>query len=64
MASNNRLKLLMIVIFKETGAEQLPAVGVNTYVAVPGFDILMLDGLQVPVIPSVDTPGNTGAWAF
>jgi len=64
MASNITLKLLTIVIFKETGVEQLPAVGVNIYVAVPGTDILMLAGLQVPVTPSFDTSGSVGAVAF
>ena len=53
-----------IVMFKETGIEQLPADGVNVYVAVPGTDILMLAGLHVPVIPSFDTRGSAGADAF
>src|SRR5450755_2337449 len=64
MASNIRVKLLTIVIFKETGVEQLPAVGVNIYVAVPRTDTLMLAGLHVPVIPSIDTSGSAGAVAF
>jgi hypothetical protein len=52
-----------IVMFKETGVEQLPADGVNVYVAVPGTDVLMLAGLHVPVIPSFDTNGSAGAVA-
>ena len=53
-----------IVMFKEAGVAQLPAVGVNVYVVAPGTDVLMLAGLQVPVIPSFDTSGNAGAAAF
>jgi hypothetical protein len=53
-----------IVMFKETGGEQLPAVGVNVYVEVPGTDVLILAGLQVPVIPSFDVEGSAGAAAF
>jgi RNase P/RNase MRP subunit p29 len=53
-----------IVMFKETGVEQLPAVGVNVYVAVPGTNTLILAGLQVPAIPSFDTSGSAGAAAF
>ncbi len=53
-----------IVMFKETGGEQLPADGVNVYVAVPGTDVLMLAGLHVPVIPSFEVGGSTGAAAF
>jgi len=52
-----------IVMFKENGVEQLPAEGVNVYVAVPGTDVLMLAGLHVPVIPSFDTSGSAGAVA-
>jgi hypothetical protein len=51
-------------MFKETGGAQLPAVGVNVYVKVPGTDVLMLAGLQVPVIPSFDVEGSAGAAAF
>jgi hypothetical protein len=53
-----------IVMFKATGVEQLPAVGVNVYVAVPGTEVLMLAGLHVPVIPSFDVRGNAGAAVF
>jgi hypothetical protein len=53
-----------IVMFKETGDEQLPADGVNVYVAVPGTEVLMLAGLHVPVIPSFDVGGSTGAEVF
>ena len=54
-----------IVIFKEDGVAQLPTDdGVNVYVVVPREDVLMLAGLQVPVIPSFDVSGSAGAMAF
>ncbi len=56
--------MLTIVIFKETGVEQLPAVGVNVYIVVPSADVLMLAGFHVPVIPSFDVEGSAGAPAF
>ena|SRR5665811_635685 len=64
MGSNTSVSELTIVIFIETGVEQLPAVGVNEYVAVPRTDVLMLAGLHVPVIPSTDTRGSAGAVEF
>ena len=57
--------LLAIVTFKEAGVEQLAAEdGVNLYVAVPSVDVLMVAGLHVPVIPSFDVSGSTGAVEF
>jgi len=53
-----------IVMFREAGGAQLPADGVNVYVAVPGTDTLMLAGLHVPVIPSFDVEGSTGTPVF
>ena len=53
-----------MVMFKEAGFAQLPAVGVNVYVAVPRADVLMLAGLHVPVIPSFDTGGSSGGVEF
>ena len=64
MGSNIRLKVLATVMFKETGIEQLPAVGVNVYVVVPVTDVLILAGLHVPVTPSFDVGGSAGAVAF
>jgi hypothetical protein len=55
---------LTMVMFKETGVAQLPAVGVNVYVVVPGTVVLMLAGFQVPVIPSFDVFGSAGAVEF
>jgi hypothetical protein len=63
MALNVGVTVATIVMFKENGVAQLPAVGVNIYVAVPEVVVLMLTGFHVPVIPSFDTSGNAGAVA-
>jgi hypothetical protein len=55
---------LTMVMFKETGVAQLPAVGVNVYVVVPGTVVLMLAGFHVPVMPSFDVFGSAGAVEF
>jgi hypothetical protein len=64
MALNVGVTVPTMVMFKETCGAQLPAVGVNIYVAVPGTVVLMLAGLHVPVIPSFDTSGSAAAVAF
>jgi hypothetical protein len=64
MALNVGVTVATIVMFIENGVAQLPADGVNIYIAVPGTDVLMLDGLHVPVIPSFDTSGSAGAAVF
>jgi hypothetical protein len=64
MASNIGVMLVTIAMFKETGGAQLPADGVNVYVVVPTTDVLMLAGFHVPVIPSFDVVGSTGAVVF
>jgi hypothetical protein len=64
MASNVGVRVLTMVMSKDTGVEQLPADGINVYVAVPRADVLILAGLHVPVIPSFDVEGNAGAVAF
>jgi hypothetical protein len=51
-------------MFKEAGFAQLPADGVNVYVAVPRTDVLMLAGLHVPAIPSLDVEGSAGTVVF
>jgi hypothetical protein len=57
--------LATMVMFNETGTAQLFAAdGVKVYTAVPTTDVLMLAGLQVPVIPSFDVAGSAGAVAF
>jgi hypothetical protein len=53
-----------IVIFREAGVEQLPAVGVNMYVTVPVAVVLMLAGFHVPGIPSFDVGGSAGGVEF
>jgi hypothetical protein len=64
MGSNIGVKVVTIVMFNETGVAQLPAVGVNIYVPVPGTDVLMLAGLHVPAIPSFDIDGSAGTVVF
>jgi hypothetical protein len=61
---NVGVRLATIVMFKETGVEQRPAVGVNVYVTVPRIVVLMLTGLHVPVIPSFEVNGNAGGIEF
>jgi hypothetical protein len=39
------------------------SLGVNVYVVVPGVDVLIVDGLHVPVNPLSDVPGSAGAVA-
>jgi hypothetical protein len=57
--------VLAIVTFIEAGVEQLSAGdGVNLYVVVPIADVLMPAGLHVPLIPSFDCSGSTGAIEF
>jgi len=41
-----------------------PAAGVKVYVVVPVANVLMVEGLHIPVMPLLDTSGNTGATAF
>jgi hypothetical protein len=56
--------VLTMAMDKETGVAQLPAVGVNVYTAFPSTDVLMLAGFHVPVIPSLEAVGRTGAVEF
>jgi len=49
----------------EAGVAQLPTDdGVNLYVAVPRVEVLMVAGLQVPAMPSLDVSGSTGGVEF
>src|SRR4030095_5866057 len=45
-------------------AAHWPAVGVKVYVVVPNVAVLIVAGLQVPVMPLVDVAGNAGAVLF
>ena len=56
--------LLTMETFKVAGVAQLPADGVNVYVAAPRADVLMLAGLHVPAIPSFDTSGSAEGVEF
>jgi hypothetical protein len=64
MVGNVGVTVPTIVIFKETGVAQLPAVGVNVYVVVPGIETLILAGFHVPAIPSFEVEGSAGAVEF
>ena len=54
----------MTTILSVVGPAHCPAAGVNVYVVVPGAEVLMIAGLQVPVILLVDVVGSAGAVAF
>jgi hypothetical protein len=41
-----------------------PAAGVKVYIVLPASAVLIEEGLQVPLIPSTDFAGSTGAEAF
>jgi hypothetical protein len=47
-----------------TATAHCPAVGVNVYVVVPAVAVLIVAGLQVPVIPLLEVVGRAGAVAF
>ena len=53
----------VITMFIVTGTAQ-PAEGVNVYVVVPAVEVLIVDGLHVPVTPLLEVPGNDGAVLF
>jgi len=40
-----------------------PVEGVNVYVLVPVDEVLIVEGLHVPLMPLVDVVGSTGAFA-
>ena len=51
----------LTVILKVAVDAHVPAVGVNVYTVVPIVEVLMVDGLQVPVIPFVEVSESAGA---
>ena len=53
----------VITISIVTGTAQ-PAEGVKVYVVVPAVDVLIVEGLHVPLIPLVDDVANDGAVLF
>ena len=55
---------LVITIFIVAVPAHWPDVGVNVYIVVPIEDVLITEGLQVPLIPSVDIDGSEGAVLF
>ena len=52
------------VMVSVAGVAHCPADGVNVYVVGPCMDVLMVAGLQVPVIPLMDVVGKAGAVLF
>lgn len=54
----------VMVILNVAGSAQIPGVGVNVYVDVPGVDVLIVAGLHLPVMPLLEVTGNVGAVEF
>jgi hypothetical protein len=54
----------VIVIFIVSGTEQGAPVGEKIYPLVPTVVVLIVAGLQVPAVPSLDVAGNPGAVEF
>ena len=52
------------VIIRLAVLAHCPAVDVNVYVDVPGVDVLIVAGLQVPEIPFCDVAGKAGGVVF
>lgn len=55
---------IIVISNVDTAVAHCPAAGVKVYVEVPVTVVLMVAGLQVPVMPLFDVAGNTGATAF
>jgi hypothetical protein len=53
-----------MVIFNVVDVAHWSAFGVKVYVVVPTTDVLIVAGLQVPVIPFTDVNGSAGATEF
>jgi hypothetical protein len=53
-----------IVMLNVAVIAHCPADGVKVYVVVPAVAVLMVAGLQVPVMPLLEVVGNTGAVLF
>jgi hypothetical protein len=51
----------MIVILSFFSSAHCPASGVKVYSVVPAIAVLIVDGLQVPVMPPSDLDGSAGA---
>lgn len=64
MAVNVGMSCGLMVMFNVVGVAHWPVVGVNVYIVVPGVDVFMVDGFQVPVMPLLDVVGNAGAVVF
>jgi hypothetical protein len=55
---------LVTVMLMVVATPQLPASGVNVYVIAPSAEVLMVAGLQLPVMPLLEVAGNAGATLF
>ena len=64
MVANVGVSRVVMVIFIVVALPHWPALGVNVYVVVPSVEVLMVAGLQVPVMPLLEVAGNAGAVAF
>ena len=64
MAVNAGVTRVVMVMFIVVALPHWPAFGVNVYVVVPSVEVLMVAGLQVPVMPLLEVAGNVGAVAF
>ena len=55
---------LAMLISTDTVVAHCPTAGVKVYVVVPRLEVLIVAGLQVPVMPLVEVVANTGAALF
>ena len=61
---NTGVTRFVITTFMDAVVPHCPAAGVNVYVVVPIFAVLIVSGLQVPVKPSLDVVTNAGGLEF
>jgi hypothetical protein len=55
---------IIVISSVVTAVAHCPAAGVKVYVVVPVIVVLIVAGLQVPLIPLLDVAGNAGATEF
>ena len=55
---------MVMVMLTVVATPHCPASGVNVYVVAPSADVVMVAGLQVPVMPLLEVAGNAGATLF
>ena len=64
IAANAGVTCGVTVTFKVVVVAHCPALGVNVYVVVPAALVLIVDGLQVPLMEFVEVSGKDGAAEF